>query len=221
MIKIKLSDSQNIKCFSGLILSKDILNDYSIQLTDSNDYDYEFLGSDEFLNLSLPLNESIDWGLENISKKTGDYFLFHGGDSTSIMGAYEVFIQSNAKYLFKKQLLTQADYKEKTTLNKWFFENGSILDRGYDIPNNIYSKIKLTGYNVAHNWPHLQQMHTGLDNRDIDVCAIYQGILDNGNMDHELRSDVLYTKHRKTAWDELGKIDGKYSKGKVNTTTIC
>tara|TARA_R110000822_G_scaffold363_3_gene1596 strand:+ start:16351 stop:17364 length:1014 start_codon:yes stop_codon:yes gene_type:complete len=218
MIKIKLSDSQNIKCFSGLILSKDILNDYSIQLTDSNDYDYEFLGSDEFLNLSLPLNESIDWGLENISKKTGDYFLFHGGDSTSIMGAYEVFIKSNAKYLFKKQLLTQADYKEKTTLNKWFFENGSILDRGYDIPNNIYSKIKLTGYNVAHNWPHLQQMHTGLDNRDVDVCAIYQGILDNGNMDHELRSDVLYTKHRKTAWDELSKIEDRYNIVKGQST---
>ena len=81
MIKIKLSDNQNIKCFSGLILSKDILTDYSIQLTDSNDYDYEFLGSDEFLNLSIPLNKSIDWGLENLSKKTGDYFLFHGGDS--------------------------------------------------------------------------------------------------------------------------------------------
>jgi hypothetical protein len=218
MIKIKLSDNQNIKCFSGLILSKDILTDYSIQLTDSNDYDYEFLGSDEFLNLSIPLNESIDWGLENLSKKTGDYFLFHGGDSTSIMGAYEVFTQSNAKYLFKKQLLSKEDYKEKTTLNKWFFGNGSILDRGYDIPDETYSKIKLTGYNVAHNWPHLQRMHIGNDNRDIDVCAVYQGILDNGNMDHELRSDVLYTKHRKTAWDELGKIEDKYNIVKGQST---
>tara|TARA_R110000851_G_scaffold155423_1_gene297835 strand:+ start:5224 stop:6237 length:1014 start_codon:yes stop_codon:yes gene_type:complete len=211
MIKIKLSDSQNMKCFSGLILSKDILSDYSIQLTESNDYDYEFVAANEFLNLSLPLEESIDWGLKNISKKSGDYFLFHGGDSTSIMGVYEIFIQSNAKYLFKKQMLSKDDYKEITTLNKWFFGNGTILDRGYDIPDTIYSKIKLTGYNVAHNWSHLQQMQTGVDNREVDVCAIYQGILDNGNMDHELRSDVLYTKHRKTAWDELSKIEHKYN----------
>ena len=60
MIKIKLSDNQNMKCFSGLILSKDILNDYSIELTESNDYDYEFVDTNEFFKLSLPLEESID-----------------------------------------------------------------------------------------------------------------------------------------------------------------
>ena len=218
MIKIKLSDNQNTKCFSGLILSKDILSDYSIQLTESNDYDFEFVDANQFLKLSLPLNESIEWGLENLSKKTGDYFLFHGGDSTSIMGAYEVFTQSNAKYLFKKQLLSKDDYKESTILNKWFFGSGSILDKGYDISDETYSKIKLTGYNVAHNWPHLQQMYNGNDNRDVDVCAIYQGILNNGNMDHELRSDVLYTKHRKTAWDELSKIEDKYTIVKGQST---
>ena len=126
MIKIRLSDNQNMKCFSGLIISKDMLKDYSIDITDSDDYDYEFIVTNEFVKSSLPLKESIDWGLENLSKKSGDYFLFHGGDSTSIMGAYEVFIESNAKYLFKKQLLSQEDYREETTLNKWFFGKGKI-----------------------------------------------------------------------------------------------
>ena len=219
MIKIKLSDNQNTKCFSGFILSKDILyTNYSIDLTTDDDYDYEFVDANEFLNLSLPLQESIDWGLNNISKKSGDYFLFHGGDSTSIMGVYEVFIESDAKFLFKKQLLSQNDYKINSTLNKWFFGTGTILDRGYDISDEIYSKMKLMGYNVAHNWPHLQQMYNGFDNREIDICAVYQGILDNGNMDHELRSDVLYTKHRKGAWDELVKIEDKYNIVKGQST---
>ena len=102
MIKVKLSDNQNMKCFSGFIHTKDLLRDYSIDITDSDDYDYEFIVANEFVETSLPLKESIDWGLENLSKKSGDYFLFHGGDSTSIMGAYEVFMESNAKYLFKK-----------------------------------------------------------------------------------------------------------------------
>jgi len=211
VIKVKLSDPNNMKCFSGFIHTKDLLRDYSIDITESNDYDYEFVDATQFVDLSIPLQESIDRGIENLSKKTGDYFLFHGGDSTAIMGAYEVFIESNAKYLFRKQLLSQQDYKEKTTLNKWFFGKGSKLDRGYDIPDDVYARMKLTGYNVAHNWPHLQHMQEGESNRDIDVCAIYQGILDNGNMDHELRSDVLYTEHRNGGWKELEKIKDKYN----------
>ena len=218
MIKVKLTDSNNMKCFSGLIHTKDLLRDYSIDITESDDYDYEFVHADEFVNLSLPLQESIDRGVDNLSKKSGDYFLFHGGDSTSIMGAYEVFIESDAKFLFKKQLLSQGDYKNKTTINKWFFGNGSDLDKGYDISDDVYDRMKLTGYNVAHNWPHLQQMHVGNVDRDVDVCAIYQGILNNGNMDHELRTDVLYTKHRKTAWDILDNLNDKYNVVKGQST---
>ena len=211
MIKIKLSDPNNMKCFSGFIHTRDLLREYSIDVTSTDDYDYEFIDATKFVDLSLPLQESIDKGIEFLSKKSGDYFLFHGGDSTAIMGAYEVFIESNAKYLFRKQLLSQEDYKEKTTLNKWFFGKGSQLDRGYDIPDDVYNRMKLTGYNVAHNWPHLQHMQDGNPIRDIDVCAVYQGILDNGNMDHELRSDVLYTKHRNGGWKELEKIKDKYN----------
>ena len=218
MIKIRLSDNQNMKCFSGLVISKDMLMDYSIDITDSDDYDYEFIAATEFLDLSLPLKDSIDWGLENLSKKSGDYYLVHGGDSTSIMGVYEVFIESDAKYLFKKQLLSQDDYREKTTLNKWFFGNGSDLDSGYNISDDVYSRMKLTGYNVAHNWPHLQQMQIVNNERDIDVCAVYQGILNNGNTDHGLRSDVLYTKHRKGAWDKLDHISETYDIVKGQTS---
>ena len=139
MIKIKLSDPNNMKSFSGFIHTRDLLREYSIEITDSNDYDYEFIHANEFVNTNLPLQESIDMGLENLSKKTGDYFLFHGGDSTSIVGAYEVFVESNAKFLFKKQLLSQEDYKEKTATNRWFFGKGSELRPGSYI--DICSKI--------------------------------------------------------------------------------
>ena len=87
MIKIKLSDPSNMKCFSGLIHTRDLLRDYSIEITDSNDYDYEFVDANKFSNLSMTLHDSVKWGLEELSKKTGDYFLFHGADSTSILGS--------------------------------------------------------------------------------------------------------------------------------------
>ena len=68
MIKIRLSDNQNMKCFSGLVISKDMLMDYSIDITESEDYDFLFVGMHDFLNKKIPLNESINYGLENLSK---------------------------------------------------------------------------------------------------------------------------------------------------------
>jgi hypothetical protein len=108
-------------------------------------------------------------------------------------------------------MLSQLDYKNSSILNKWFFGTGSELDKGYDIPDDIFNKMKLTGYNVAHNWPHLQQMQQGNSIRDIDVCAVYQTYPQKQIFDHEVRSDVLYTNHRKGAWDQLAKLDKKYS----------
>ena len=70
MIKVKLTDSNNMKCFSGLIHTKDSLRDYSIDITDSDDYDYEFVHANEFVNLSLPLQESVDYGIENYILKS-------------------------------------------------------------------------------------------------------------------------------------------------------
>ena len=70
MIKIKLSDNQNMKCFSGLILSKDILRDYSIELTESNDYDYEFISANEFIKSSLDNNCFLNINLASDSIKT-------------------------------------------------------------------------------------------------------------------------------------------------------
>ena len=44
----------------------------------------------DFWDMSLTLKDSVDWGLSNIEtlSEGGDYFLFDGSDSTSLMGAY-------------------------------------------------------------------------------------------------------------------------------------
>ena len=52
---------------------------------------------------SIDLNVSIDYGLESCKDISGDYFLFDGSDFTSLIGSYEVFEQSDAKFLFKNQ----------------------------------------------------------------------------------------------------------------------
>ena len=131
---------------------KNLLREYSIDITDSGDFDYIFLGAHTILDKGISLQDSIEYGLKNIDELAdgGDCFIFDGSDSTSLMASYEVLDKSNAKFLFKNQTLkNREDYKEKTSFNKWFFGNGSGLDLGYDIPKENWDKIKLSGWNLG------------------------------------------------------------------------
>ena len=199
--------------FAGFLMLKDLLREYSIDITDSDDYDYMFLGAHDILNKGIGLQESIEYGLENCSKITGDYFIFDGSDSTSLMGSYEVLEQSDAMFLFKNQLLkNREDYKTPTSFNKWFFKNGSDLDLGYDISEENWDKIKLSGWNLGYFIgdqfrPTSQKWHPICSNKTIDLCAIF-----NANhppsSDHFAENGSYYTNHRTGAWDVIGDNPG-------------
>jgi len=215
MIKVKILNStkgRNEPTFRPLLFVKDMLRDYSIDITESDDFDFLFVGMEDFIDKKKPLKESIEWGLENLSKITGDYFLFDGSDSTSLMGAYEVFEQSNATYLFKNQLLSREEYKIPTSFNKWFFGNGSDLDLSYDIPKDKWNRIKLSGYNLGYLLPQYRDFKPINNNKNIDICAIYQAN-HNYNEDHKVRNDLYYTRHREGAWNKLdSKFDARKDK---------
>ena len=70
MIKIKLTNPQNMKCFGGLLITNQhgLLSDYSIELTNSDDYDYEFVDMDKFIKKGLLIEESAKYGIENMSR---------------------------------------------------------------------------------------------------------------------------------------------------------
>jgi len=217
MIKVKIKDpmvGKNSISFLGFVLLKDMLRDYSIDVTNSEDYDYMFLGAHDILNKGLSLQDSIDYGLENCNKITGDYFIFDGSDSTSLMGSYEVLEQSDAMFLFKNQLLkNREDYKKSTSFNKWFYKNGSDLDLGYDIAEENWKRIKLSGWNLGYTMPNktfrpeVQTWHSICPNKTIDLCAIF-----NANhppsSDHFAENASYYTNHRTGAWDKMGDNPG-------------
>ena len=216
MIKIKIQEpfvGKNRISFFGFYALKNQLSDYSIEITDSNDYDYLFVGAHNILNKGLSLEDSIDYGLDFLMNITGDYFLFDGSDSTSLIGSYEVFEQSHAKFLFKNQLLkNREDYLKPTVLNKWFFGDGSDLDKGYDIPKDVWDRIKLSGFNLGYFQgdrfrPDYYQEHPVCTDKTIDLCAIYQGF-HKKNTEHLARNDMFYTKHRSGAWDVIGDNPG-------------
>ena len=133
-----------------------------------------------------------------------------------MMGAYEVFTQSDAIYLFKNQLLmNRDDYKVPYAFNKFFFGSGSEIDLSYDITDDEWSRIKLTNINCARTvfgtgvTPYLDNMPPISNQKNIDLCAIFQAEHPE-NRDHGFRNDIYYTKHRKGLWDELEPLKEKY-----------
>jgi len=213
MLKIKIlhpSKGRNEPTFRPLRFIAQRLLDYGIQLVDEGgDFDYLFIGMNDFIDKKLPLKESIQKGLEFLYHFDCDYFLFDGSDSTSLMGAYEVFENSHAKGLFKNQLLiNREDYKTPTAHNKWWFGNDGDLLLGYDIPEEVWSKIHLTGYNLGYLNPHYHQPINFPPKTD-SVCAIFQCQHDE-NYDHNSRNDIFYSNHRQSCWDMLSTV--KYNK---------
>jgi len=219
MIKIKIlnpTKGRNEITFRPLLQNKEVLKNYSIDITDSDSYDFLFVGMHDFLDKKRPLQESIEYGLSNLEKITGDYFLFDGSDSTSLMGSYEVFFNSNAIYLFKNQLLKEREmYLNKYAFNKWFFGNGSDLDLSYDISESTWNRIKLSNINCGRTifgtglYPDKISFLQPKINKDIDICAIFQTFHDECR-DHGVRNDIPYIKHRKEVWDRLENLENKY-----------
>tara|TARA_Y100000593_G_C4238260_1_gene300736 strand:+ start:22 stop:1050 length:1029 start_codon:yes stop_codon:yes gene_type:complete len=215
MIKVKIlnpNKGRNEPTFRPFFVVRDMIKDYSIEFTyDSDDYDYLFVGMDDFLDKSKPLQESIDYGLENLSKIDGDYFLFDGSDSTSLMGAYEVFEKSDAIYLLKNQkFYNREDYKTPYAFNKYFFGVGSDLDLSYDIPEDVWNRIKFTHINLGYWNDYRRGVQPMSDNKTMDMCAIFQAE-HRYSEDHGVRNDLHYTNHRKGLWDKLEPLKSKYS----------
>ena len=174
-------DGKNRIAFTGFYVMQQLLRDYSIDITDSDDFDYAFIGAHDILDKKISLEASVEYGMKNIEKygKGGDCFLFDSSDSTSLMAAYEVLIESDSKFLFKNQLLkNREDYKEKTAFNKWFFGKESDLNLGYDISKKDWDRIKLSGWNLGYMAPNgfrpaVQKWYPVNKHKSIDLSAIY------------------------------------------------
>lgn len=212
MIKIQLynwNKGRNNHTFRPFLMYGQYFKEMGIEFVENGSYDFKFIGMADFLDKGKPLQQSIDEGLNNLKDIGGDYFLFDGSDSTSLMASYEVFEKSNAIYLYKNQLLSREAYSKPSAFNKWFFGDGSDLDLSYAIDEETFSRIKLSGWNLGYYNPDYFNFKLPNDNKAVDVCAIYQ-VQHKPNSDHNVRNDSYYINHRKSSWDELSKIEDKY-----------
>ena len=99
MIKIKLLEKdihRNETTFRPFLFAQDLFREAGIEFTDSDDYDFAWVGQASIIDKKKPLQDSIARGLEFITEITGDYMIVDGQDSTSLIGTIDVFRESNA-----------------------------------------------------------------------------------------------------------------------------
>jgi hypothetical protein len=248
VIKIKLLNckkGRNSDTFESLkSIHWRLFNDFGVELlwhnndwneefnkkADTSDYDYLIIGPADFVDKGKSLNDSVNWGLENLNKvsENGDYFLWDGFDSTSLLGSYDVFEQSNAIYLLKNQLLNnREDYNKPYNCGKWFFGE-SESGVSYNISEEKWKNIKLSGINLGYtymakmfcwNVKHKEISACPFDYHDlscfeinkeknIDVLSVYLTEIGE-SFEHNFRNDLSYMNHRKKAWDIVNDLNYK------------
>ena len=223
MIKIKLYDChihRNECTFRPYWFANNVIKDIGIEFVIEGDsYDYAWIGQGSIVNKKLPLQQSIEEGINYISKITGDYMIVDGQDSTSLIGTYDVFKESNASLLLKSSLLKDRSlYKNKTASGRHYWPGG---DYSIDDFDKYSDRIVLSGTNwlstywsLMPGWAGTNHLKTDLKNqwskpswakisvdKEYDVCAMFQYPSTDSNYEYEYRLDQYYDKFRKPCID--------------------
>ena len=203
-IKIKIADIErhrNETTFRPYLLASDYFRECGIQfITSGNSYDFLWIGQASYSNKSLPLQESIDRGLEYLDKITGDYWLFDGQDSASLIGTYDIFLKSSAQFLLKNTL-----YREKSEYSLPYINGRNYWGMrrdGWSIRDwSRFDDVVLSGTNwlstVVPNWFSYSKAE-----KEIDVFAIFQYPAKE-NFEFMLRTSEEYDAHRERCINEL------------------
>lgn len=213
MIKIKiyeLEKHRNETTFRPFLFAKDLFREIGVEFVTEGKADFAFVGQASFINKKVSLEESIQQGLNFLKTVKEPYFLFDGQDAATLIGSYEVFVNSSAIYLFKNSLYkNKTDYQKKSVNGRIYWSEGdyniSTLDK--------FDRIKLSHTNwlstLQPNW------HSYCKNKQYDISAMFSVFIKD-TFEHNINQSIEYTKHRKKVFDNL---DVKYRTAKLDGNT--
>ena len=215
MIKIKLYelDKHRNECtFRPFLYAQHSLRDIGIEFTENDSYDYAWIAQASFLNKKVPLDQSVNDGLEFLSKITGDYMLIDGQDSTSLIGSYEVFKQSNALLLLKNSLLKDRSlYKQGWNLGRYYWGKGNYKLDDFDTYSD---RIKLSGTNwLMTHWAGIQPQWYSIEKK-YDISAMFQYPTKDTVYEHGYEQSIFYDTNRKSVIDIISTLP--YNIAKLN-----
>jgi hypothetical protein len=209
MIKIKLYEldkHRNETTFRPYLMAQNVLRDVGIEFTRGDSYDYAWVGQASITNKKIPLEQSTHKGLEFLSKIKGDYMLVDGQDSTSLIGSYDVFKESNAMLLLKNSLLKHTELYDSPSVTGWvngryYWGQGNYKAVEFD---KYKDRIKLSGT----NWLSTMPKPTWHDNipKTYDVSALFSYPSAPGNIEYDIENNIPYDNHRKPCIDVVNKL---------------
>ena len=203
MLKIKLLEHElhrNETTFRPFVMAHNIFKEVGIEFTTSDDYDYAFVGQASIIDKKKSLKESIEKGVEFVSKITGDYMIIDGQDSTSLIGTIDVFRESNAILFLKNSYLKDFNLYKKGWVNgRMYWGEGNYLVPDID---ELKSKMKLTGC----NWLSTMQPTWFVYNQEkiYDVSCMFGYPTKEPIYEHNVCQSEYYDKHRKELFEILG-----------------
>ena len=218
MIKIKFIQPdihRNETTFRPMIAAANTLRDVGIEITNSNDYDFAVVGHASISNKKVSLEQSVNDGLNFLESIKGDYIIFDGQDSTSLIGTADVYRYSNAvmflkiNYLKNKQL-----YKNYYIGGRYYWGVGG----NYNVPDidKLSDRMYLSGTNWVNtfctdgNFP----VYDYSQSKKYDVSAMFQYPLHTITYEHGINQTEHYNIHRSKLIDVLDIK--KYNVAKLN-----
>ena len=198
---LELEKHRNETSFRYYVVNQNLFREVGIEFTTSDSYDYAMVGQASIIDKKLSLSESVDKGLEFISKINGDYIIFDGQDSTTLMGTFDVFSQSSALLFLKTVYLNDFDLYKKAWVNgRMYWGEGN-----YSVPNidDYKHKMKLSGTNWGNTlFPNGQFVFHNYDqNKKYEICGMFQYPLSEDSFEHGISQTPHYNKCRKPVYD--------------------
>tara|TARA_Y100000996_G_scaffold399378_1_gene368361 strand:+ start:540 stop:1583 length:1044 start_codon:yes stop_codon:yes gene_type:complete len=212
MIKIKLVEPQihrNETTFRPFLYAINQLKEIGIEFTDGESYDYAWVAQASIIDKKKSLKESIDKGVEFVSKINGDYMIIDGQDSTSLIGTIDVFRESKAKLFLKNSYLKDFDlYKKGWANGRMYWGEGD-----YSVPDidKLKDRMKLTGCNwlstLQPQWLDYSKIE-----KPYDISCMFGYPTKESVYEHDVCQTDYYDKHRKELLEILNNTDYKIAK---------
>jgi hypothetical protein len=214
-MKIRLFENEkhrNETTFRPLLIAQDLFRQVGINFTTENNCDLTLVAQASIADKKEGLDDSINKGLDTLSRIGGEYIIIDGQDSTSLMGTYEVFKNSSALFFLKNSLLKDRGlYKKGWKLGRYYWGKGDYSLKDFD---KYSDKIFLSGCNwLSVTQPQWQPSPP----KEYDVSALFQYPQAKEGFEHGSLQHIHYNNHRKTCISEIEKLSCnvvKLDKGK-------
>jgi len=225
MIKVKLAElfkHRNETTFRPYLMAKNLFEDIGVQFVTEGKCDLTWVAQASFNDKknfeTYTYGNVISRGLHYLETEIeGDYVLFDGQDSASLIGSFDVFKNSKAKLLFKNSLYADRnDYLKPWKMGRSYWGLGEPLlnlnqknteSFGYAIREDeidTLKKVQLSGCNwlstINPVWYDTSKLH-----KDIDVFAMFSYPA-KVNWEFGCLTNLDYDLHRKKCIEELDKL---------------